>query len=68
MSVDGKAQELKNFSLSSGVVEIKSWLNIPLWDKKNQYNDNLFRDTIEIFNQNGKMVVVNHLPLEYYLK
>lgn len=59
---------LKNFSFSAGVVKINSWTRIPEWDKQNRYNDNLFRDTIEVFNDNGKIVVVNHLPLEWYLK
>lgn len=59
---------LKNFSFSAGVVKIDSWTRIPAWDKNSQYNDNLFRDTIEVFNENGKIVVVNHLPLEWYLK
>lgn len=59
---------LKNFSFSAGVVKIDSWTRIPDWDKNSQYNDNLFRDTIEVFNENGRIVVVNHLPLEWYLK
>ncbi len=28
----------------------------------------MFRDTVEVFNENGKLVVVNHIPLEWYLK
>ena len=59
---------LSNFSLSAGVVRIDSWNRIPDWDTSRKYNDNLFRDTIEVFNENGKLVVVNHLPLEWYLK
>lgn len=68
VNIDGVIREVKNFSLSSGIIEINSWMRIPDWDKQMQYNDNLFRDTIEIFNDNWKLIVVNHLPLEYYLK
>ena len=60
--------EVTNFLLASSAIEINSWSRKPYWDKQNRYNDNIFRDTIEIFNQNGKLVVINHLPMEYYLK
>ena len=59
---------MTNFLLTSSAIEINSWSRKPYWDKQNRYNDNIFRDTIEIFNQNGKLVVINHLPMEYYLK
>lgn len=59
---------LENFSFSAGVVKIDSWSRIPEWDKNNIYNDNLFRDTIEVYNDNGKLVIINHLPIEWYLK
>lgn len=59
---------LSNFSFSAGAVKINSWNRVPDWDKNNAYNDNVFRDTIEVFNENGKLAVVNHLPLEWYLK
>ncbi len=55
-------------SLKSGVVEISSWTRKPEWDTKNRYNDNIFRDTIEVVNENNSFVVVNRLPVEYYLK
>lgn len=60
--------EVKHFAFSAPVVQISSWNRRPDWDKTGTINDNAFRDTIEIYNENGKMVVVNHLPLEWYLK
>lgn len=68
IEISGTPYEVENFSLSAPVVSIDSWSRIPDWDKYNKYNDNLFRDTIEVFNDNGTLIVVNHLPLEYYLK
>jgi len=59
---------LSTFSFSAPAVEITSWTRIPEWDTTKKYNDNVFRDTIEIINENGKLVVVNHLPMEWYLK
>ena len=56
------------FKLSHTVVRIDSWDRVPDWDKSNRYNDNLFRDTIRVINQNGKLVVINDLPVEWYLK
>lgn len=49
-------------------MRIDSWDRIPDWDKSGKYNDNLFRDTIRLINQNGKLVVINDLPIEWYLK
>lgn len=58
----------KQISFSAPVVEISSWTRKPEWDTKNRYNDNLFRDTIEVSVENNSLLVVNRLPLEYYLK
>ncbi len=54
--------------LSHTIVRIDSWSRIPDWDKANRYNDNLFRDTIRVLNQDGKLLVINDLPIEWYLK
>lgn len=53
---------------SHTVVRIDSWDRIPDWDKSGKYNDNLFRDTIRIINKDNKLVVINELPIEWYLK
>lgn len=42
---------VKNFSFSAPVVSIDSWTRIPDWDKQARYNDTLFRDTIEVYNE-----------------
>lgn len=56
------------FSLEWAVVRIPSWNRIPDWDKSRKYNDNLFRGKIIIRNENGKLLIVNELPIEDYLK
>ena len=59
---------VSDFSYAAPVVSIDSWTRVPDWDTSGRYNDNLFRDTIEVYNQSGTLIVINHLPLEYYLK
>ncbi len=54
--------------ISHSVVRIDSWDRVPDWDKSWKYNDNLFRDTIRVFAQDGKLIVINDLPIEWYLK
>lgn len=57
-----------SFTLSSPLIRIDSWTRIPLWDTSKQYNDNVFRSALHITNQNGKLIVVNEIPIEDYLK
>lgn len=54
--------------LAHTVVRIDSWDRVPDWDKSARYNDNMFRDTIRVISQDDKLVVVNDLPIEWYLK
>nr|MDD3720260.1 N-acetylmuramoyl-L-alanine amidase [Candidatus Gracilibacteria bacterium] len=55
-------------SLTGSYLEIASWNRVPIWDKENKYNDNKFRGNIYLYIENGKLVVVNELPLSDYLK
>lgn len=55
-------------SYKSRIVRIDSWSRIPTWDTTGKYNDNLFRWTIRIRNQDGKLLVINELPIEDYLR
>ncbi len=57
-----------SFSLEGEVVRIASWVRIPAWDMSRQYNDNLFRGKIIVRNIDGKLLIVNELPIEDYLK
>lgn len=50
------------------IVQIDSWSRIPTWDTSKKYNDNLFRGKIILRNEDGKLLVVNELPLEDYLR
>jgi hypothetical protein len=47
---------------------VNNWARIPAWDKEKRYNDNVFRGTLEIRRENGKLIVINELPLEHYLR
>jgi hypothetical protein len=55
-------------SFASDIVRISSWSRIPSWDTNKQYNDNTFRGKIIIHNIDGKLLIVNELPIEDYLK
>jgi hypothetical protein len=57
-----------NISLSSDLVTLSSWDRVPSWDIAKRYNDNRFRSKILISNNDGKLLVVNELPIEDYLK
>lgn len=50
------------------ITEITSWSRIPAWDTKKIYNDNKFRWIITLYTENSKLVVVNELYLNDYLK
>lgn len=68
LSVDGKYYTGNAFSFSSDVVKIPSWSRVPAWDTNGKYNDNLFRGKIIVRNDSGKLLVINELPLEDYLR
>ncbi|MDD2694089.1 MAG: N-acetylmuramoyl-L-alanine amidase [Candidatus Gracilibacteria bacterium] len=57
-----------SFSLEGEVVRIASWSRVPAWDTTGKYNDNLFRGKLIVRNENGKLYIVNELPIESYLK
>ncbi len=68
VEVNGKKYRSPTLSLSADILRIDSWQRIPTWDTKQQYNDNLFRGKLNISVKDGKLVVVNELPIEYYLR
>lgn len=53
-------------ALNDGILELVNFENRPAWNQK--LNDNLFRGIIEIQKVNGKLAIINELPLEDYLK
>ena len=65
---DGKLFTGTVFSFSSDVVRIPSWSRVPTWDTTGKHNDNMFRGKIIVRNDNGKLLVINELPLEDYLR
>lgn len=63
-----KILKIPSIKISWEILEISSWSRKPSWDKSWNLNDNKFRWTITIYNDNWELVVVNELPLENYLK
>ncbi len=55
-------------SKKDSYVEILSWSRRPAWDKNQRYYDNKFRWDIIVYVKNDKLVIVNKLSLENYLK
>lgn len=51
---------------NNGILEIVNFENRPAWDQS--LNDNLFRGVLEVQKVDGKLTVINELPLEDYLK
>ena len=50
------------------ILKILSWDRIPEWDKEWKYNDNIFRWDIILYVKDNKLIVVNSLNVEDYLK
>ncbi|MFK7780011.1 MAG: N-acetylmuramoyl-L-alanine amidase [Candidatus Gracilibacteria bacterium] len=50
------------------ILKITSWNRIPTWDTGEKYNDNKFRGDLIIYAKNNKLIVVNSLEVEDYLK
>ncbi len=50
------------------ILEIISWERIPLWDKQKRYNDNKFRWDLILYVKDEKLVVINRINVEDYLK
>ncbi len=50
------------------IIEIKSWERKPKWDKSWLLNDNKFRWDIVLYTKNDKLIVVNDILLNDYLK
>lgn len=63
-----KSAKLDKIKISSTVLEIASMDRKPSWDTSWKINDNKFRWSLEIYNDNWKLTVINELPLEDYMK
>lgn len=68
VNIGDKVYSWSSIEYSAPVVRIDSWSRIPIWDKAQKYNDNLFRSKVIIRNTGWKLLVVNELPLEDYLR
>lgn len=67
-TMNGKKYKMATVSLAANVVRVNNWIRIPSWDKEKQYNDNEFRGKLEVRIEDGKLILINELPLEQYLK
>jgi len=48
------------------VLRIDNFENHPAWDES--LNDNQYRGVLEVYNDDGELIVINELPLETYLR
>ena len=61
-----KDQPIRFVPKSNAILQISNYENQPAWNPK--LNDNEYRGNLEVFEDDGELVVINELPLEYYLK
>lgn len=68
--VDGtgflKSEPIRFVPKSSAILEISNYENRPAWNQA--LNDNQYRGILEVRQDDGELIVINELPLEYYLK
>lgn len=57
-----------SMTIDGSIVRIASWSRIPSWDSAWKYNDNIFRKKVIVRNENDRLLVVNELPVELYLR
>lgn len=62
-----KRYAFSKVEMEANLITIVNWNRKPSWDTSGTMNDNTFRGKISLINENGKLVVVNELPLEDYL-
>ena len=69
LSWKGKSYERLTLrpQLDAGILAIENWKRTPAWDTAGKWNDNSFLGSLEIRILDGKMVLINELPLEYYI-
>ena len=68
LDLNGKKYKTPSVVISGDILRVDSWERIPTWDTKKQYNDNLFRWKINISVKDWKLLVINELPIEHYLR
>ncbi len=67
-TINGKKYQSSSMSFASDIVRIASWSRVPNWDTSRLYNDNTFRGKVTVYNKDGKILVVNELLIEDYLR
>jgi hypothetical protein len=68
LTLDGKKYRGKFAAFAGAVVRVTNWDRKPTWDTSGKLNDNVFRGKLEVRVDNGKLILINELPLEDYLK
>jgi N-acetylmuramoyl-L-alanine amidase/Stage II sporulation protein len=68
LTLDGKKYRGKLAAFAGTLVRVNNWDRKPTWDTSGKLNDNVFRGKLEVRVDNGKLILINELPLEDYLK
>lgn len=68
LSLNGKMSSLfRIIPEKNGTVEIQNWKRYPAWDTHKKWNDNRFYGTIEVQIFDGKILIINDLPMTKYI-
>ena len=67
MTLLGKKYRGPIVGISGTLVRVNNWKRTPTWDKSGLLNDNIFRGKLEARIEEGKLILINELPLEDYL-
>lgn len=59
-------EEVRFIAQDDGILEITNFDNAPAWNDK--LNDNVYRGILEVREIDENLVVINEIPLEYYLR
>jgi hypothetical protein len=68
LTLDGKKYRGKLAAFAGTLVRVNNWDRKPSWDTSGKLNDNVFRGKLEVRVEGGKLILINELPLEDYLK
>ena len=69
VEVGGERSDFVEILAADGsAVEIASFKRVPAWDAHGVINDNRFLGSLRVYAEGGKLLFVNHLPLEQYLR
>ena len=68
LTLSGKRYHGSLVAFEGTLVRVNNWDRKPSWDTSGRLNDNIFRGKLEVRVEAGKLILINELPLEDYLK